>query len=102
MKTHHSTGVVILDEDEKLVGIFTTKDIVLRVIASGLDSATTSVVRVMTHNPDSVDVSTTILQALKRMHAHHYLHLPVVDGSHVCGLVDVQQLTMAMLTYLVP
>jgi len=47
MKAHHSTGVLILDDEERLVGIFTTKDIVLRVIATSLDPSTTTVVRVM-------------------------------------------------------
>ena len=47
MKANHSTGVLILDDEDKLVGIFTTKDIVLRVISTQLDPSTTSVVRVM-------------------------------------------------------
>lgn len=35
------------------------------------------------------------------MHSGHYLHLPVIDGAIPVGLVDVQQLTLAMLSYLV-
>ena len=52
MKSRHHTAVLIVNpsldgRDDKLGGIFTTKDIVLRVIAAGLDPQTTSVVRVM-------------------------------------------------------
>jgi hypothetical protein len=50
MKEFHQTAILIvsaMDGDDKLGGIFTTKDIVLRVIAAGLDPNTTSVVRVM-------------------------------------------------------
>ncbi|KAJ3325063.1 hypothetical protein HDU76_013257 [Blyttiomyces sp. JEL0837] len=103
MKEFHQTAVLVLstgDGDDKLGGIFTTKDIVLRVIAANLDPATTSVVRVMTPHPDSVNTETTILEALKKLHVGHYLHLPVVDGRTPVGLVDVLTLTMAMLDYL--
>ncbi|KAJ1546777.1 hypothetical protein HK096_004740 [Nowakowskiella sp. JEL0078] len=103
MKDFHTTAVLVLNnaEDDKLGGIFTTKDIVLRVVAAGLDPNTTSVVRVMTPHPDSVTVDTSILDALKKLHIGHYLHLPVVDNNYPVGLVDVLELTIAMLNYLV-
>ncbi|RKP04019.1 hypothetical protein CXG81DRAFT_8810, partial [Caulochytrium protostelioides] len=105
MRDHHMTAVLVLNRDsgsahvsasaslsgaggdgdgdgddvDRLDGIFTTKDIVLRVVAAGLDPATTSVIRVMTPHPDAVAPSTSILAALKKLHAGHYLHLPVVE-----------------------
>ncbi|KAH9266498.1 hypothetical protein BASA84_001107 [Batrachochytrium salamandrivorans] len=103
MKAHHSTAVLVVGnstEDDKIGGIFTTKDIVLRVIAASLDPITTSVVRVMTPHPDFVLTETSILDALKKLHAGHYLHLPVVEGGVPVGLVDVMTLTISMLTYL--
>ncbi|KAJ3191713.1 hypothetical protein HK101_007485 [Irineochytrium annulatum] len=102
MREHHMTAILVSSstEDDKLGGIFTTKDIVLRVIAAGLDPATTSVVRVMTPQPDFVGSGTTILDALKKLKAGHYLHLPVVDHGTTLGLVDVLTLTINMLEYL--
>ncbi|KAJ3087099.1 hypothetical protein HK102_011821 [Quaeritorhiza haematococci] len=137
MKERHQTGVLIVnhgsnlpEEGERLAGIFTTKDIVLRVLAAGLDPNTTSVVRVMTPHPDSVSPEVSILDALKKLYSEyfadhitflqyvlrtlrfeitnykpaqkvgHYMHLPVVDDKVPIGLVDVQQLTMAMFNYL--
>ncbi|KAI8848269.1 hypothetical protein BC829DRAFT_425517 [Chytridium lagenaria] len=103
MKDYHQTAILVLsaaDGEDRLGGIFTTKDIVLRVIAAGLDPATTSVVRVMTPHPDSVPSSFSILDALKKLNIGHYLHLPVVDNGSIFGLVDVMTLTMAMLDYL--
>jgi CBS domain-containing protein len=47
MKREHATGILVLDDSGSLVGIFTTKDLVLRVVARGLDPANTSVIRVM-------------------------------------------------------
>ncbi|KAJ3280866.1 hypothetical protein HK104_000355 [Borealophlyctis nickersoniae] len=103
MKARHHTAVLVTnnDGDDRIGGIFTTKDIVLRVLAASLDPATTSVVRVMTPHPDYVNLDTSILEALKKLHAGHYLHLPVVDGRNPVGLVDVMTLTISMLTYLI-
>ncbi|KAI8925503.1 hypothetical protein BC831DRAFT_460579 [Entophlyctis helioformis] len=102
MKSHHGTAVLVVgaQDEEKIGGIFTTKDIVLRVIAASLDPNTTSVVRVMTPHPDFVGPDTSILEALKKLHVGRYLHLPVMDGTTPIGLVDVLTLTISMLTYL--
>ncbi|KAI8818721.1 uncharacterized protein EV422DRAFT_536623 [Fimicolochytrium jonesii] len=103
MKENHQTAVLVSagEMDERIGGICTTKDIVLRVLAASLDPNTTSVVRVMTPHPDSVATETSILDALKKLHAGHYLHLPVVDAGTPVGLVDVMTLTISMLTYLI-
>ncbi|KAG0023809.1 hypothetical protein BGZ82_010637 [Podila clonocystis] len=97
MKQYHTTASLIM-EDGRIAGIFTTKDIVVRVMAAGLEPDTTSVIRVMTPHPDTVPTTMTILDALKTMHSNHYLHLPVVDErGRMAGLVDVLQVSFAML-----
>ena len=53
----------------KIAGIFTSKDIVLRVIAAGLDAARCSVVRVMTPHPDTAPPTMVVQDALKKMHS---------------------------------
>lgn len=53
----------------RIAGIFTSKDIVLRVIAAGLDAGRCSVVRVMTPHPDTAPPTMTIHDALKKMHS---------------------------------
>lgn len=52
----------------KIAGIFTSKDIVLRVIAAGLDSSRCSVVRVMTPHPDTAPPTMSVQEALKKMY----------------------------------
>ncbi|GJJ78943.1 hypothetical protein EMPS_11302 [Entomortierella parvispora] len=97
MKQQHSTACLITEEG-RVTGIFTTKDIVVRVLAAGLEPDRTSVIRVMTPHPDTVPSTMTILEALKKMHVNHYLHLPVVDDQdQMAGLVDVLQVSFAML-----
>ncbi|KAI8147998.1 hypothetical protein BJV82DRAFT_594190 [Fennellomyces sp. T-0311] len=96
MKEYHTTAVLVADK-HGLSGIFTTKDVVLRVIAQGLNPDTCSVVRVMTPHPDTATPQTTILEALRRMHDGHYLNLPVLEDGVIVGMVDVLKLTYATL-----
>jgi CBS domain-containing protein len=97
MKENHTTAVLVQDQGA-ITGIFTSKDVVLRVIAPGLDPATCSVVRVMTPHPDFAPMDMTIQAALRKMHDGHYLNLPVMnDGGEIVGMVDVLKLTYATL-----
>ncbi|CDR37320.1 hypothetical protein NBRC10512_005177 [Rhodotorula toruloides] len=99
MREKRTTAVVVVEGDgKKIAGIFTSKDVVLRVIAAGLDSKTCSVVRVMTPHPDVALPSLSIQDALRKMNDGHYLNLPVVDeAGALIGIVDVLKLTYATL-----
>ncbi|KAH7157140.1 hypothetical protein EDB81DRAFT_855095 [Dactylonectria macrodidyma] len=97
MKENRTTAVLVQDQGA-ITGIFTSKDVVLRVIAPGLDPANCSVVRVMTPHPDFAPIDMTLQAALRKMHDGHYLNLPVMnDGGEIVGMVDVLKLTYATL-----
>ncbi|OTB02080.1 hypothetical protein M426DRAFT_323022 [Hypoxylon sp. CI-4A] len=97
MKENHTTAVLVQDQGQ-ITGIFTSKDVVLRVIAPGLDPSTCSVVRVMTPHPDFAPMDMSIQAALRKMHDGHYLNLPVMnDLGEIVGMVDVLKLTYATL-----
>ncbi|KAL2163266.1 hypothetical protein VTH06DRAFT_5322 [Thermothelomyces fergusii] len=97
MKENHTTAVLVTDQGA-ITGIFTSKDVVLRVIAPGLDPATCSVIRVMTPHPDFAPMDMSIQAALRKMHDGHYLNLPVMnDSGEIVGMVDVLKLTYATL-----
>ncbi|KAL2919946.1 hypothetical protein HK105_200012 [Polyrhizophydium stewartii] len=109
MKAAKETAVLVFEPSPEdplvaggsLAGIFTTKDLVLRVLAGGMDPATTPIARVMTPHPDCVTPETTIIDALKKMYSHRYLHLPIVnDEGVVCGMADVLKLTYSILAEL--
>lgn len=71
MKERRTTAVCVMEVVggvQKIVGIFTSKDVVLRVIAAGLDSQRCSVVRVMTPHPDTALPTLSVQDALKKMH----------------------------------
>ena len=67
MKENHTTALLVQDQGS-ITGIFTSKDVVLRVIAPGLDPATCSVVRVMTPHPDFAPTDMSIQAALRKLH----------------------------------
>lgn len=105
MKERRTTAVCVMEGSggvigtaQKIAGIFTSKDVVLRVIAAGLDSERCSVVRVMTPHPDTAPPSMSVHDALKKMHNGHYLNLPVVEADgRLVAIVDVLKLTYATL-----
>ncbi|KAL1301644.1 hypothetical protein AAFC00_005867 [Neodothiora populina] len=97
MKENHTTAVLVQDQGS-ITGIFTSKDVVLRVIAAGLDPSNCSVVRVMTPHPDFAPMDMSIQSALRKMHDGHYLNLPVMSNEgEIVGMVDVLKLTYATL-----
>jgi CBS domain-containing protein len=77
MKERRVTAVCVMENAPagathnvpRIAGIFTSKDVVLRVIAAGLDAGRCSVVRVMTPHPDTAPPSMTVHDALKKMHS---------------------------------
>jgi CBS domain-containing protein len=75
MKENHTTAVLVQDQGS-ITGIFTSKDVVLRVIAPGLDPANCSVVRVMTPHPDFAPTDMSIQAALRKMHGKSFAPLP--------------------------
>ena len=72
-----------------LVGVFTFKDMMTRVLAKDISLAS-AVSEVMTPNPESVSPNLSVLEALQVMHDQRFLTLPVCeDDGTVVGLVDV-------------
>lgn len=69
----------------KIAGIFTSKDVVLRVIAAGLDPGRCSVVRVMTPHPDTALPTLSVQDALRKMHSESGVRDAYLQSSgHSC------------------
>uniref|UniRef100_J3NBR0 CBS domain-containing protein n=2 Tax=Oryza brachyantha TaxID=4533 RepID=J3NBR0_ORYBR len=85
---------VVVTTGNTLQGIFTSKDLLMRVVAQNLSPELTLVEKVMTINPDFATLDTTILDALHIMHDGKFLHIPVVDREgQIAACLDVLQLT---------
>ncbi|KAM0883898.1 hypothetical protein ACQ4PT_031329 [Festuca glaucescens] len=90
---------VVITTGNSLQGIFTSKDILMRVVAQNLSPELTLVEKVMTAHPDCATLDTTILDALHIMHDGKFLHIPVIDGDgKVVACLDVLQLTHAAIS----
>jgi len=83
-------GAVMVVDNEKLVGIFTERDAVFRVIAPGLEARTTRLADVMTPSPMSVDPERSFGYALQMMHEHGFRHVPVVEDGRPVGIVSAR------------
>ncbi|WVZ54082.1 hypothetical protein U9M48_004946 [Paspalum notatum var. saurae] len=85
---------VIITVGNSLHGIFTSKDVLMRVVAQNLSPELTLVEKVMTAHPDSATLDTTILDALHIMHDGKFLHIPVLDGENPETANDVANTIM--------
>jgi CBS domain-containing protein len=88
-------GAVLIGEGNRLQGIFTERDLLIRVVARGLDPDTTRLQEVMTLDPDTVGPDDWASLALERMRSSGYRHVPVVDDGIVVGIVSLRDLYAA-------
>jgi CBS domain-containing protein len=83
-----SIGAIVVVEHESLIGIFTERDAVFRVIAQGRDAQTTRLSEVMTPAPLTAEPDRTFGFALQLMHEHGFRHVPVVEDGKLVGIVS--------------
>lgn len=83
-------GEVVIVEKGKVVGIFTERDIIFRVIALSRDPAATQLRQVMTPNVETVSVTDPIAVAVNKMAVRNCRHLPVIKQGKCTGMVSVR------------
>jgi CBS domain-containing protein len=88
LMTIKHVGAILIVEGERLLGIFTERDALFRVIARGLDPRTTRVADVMTLKPKTIGPNDSFGRALFLMHENGFRHLPVVEGNVVTGIIS--------------
>jgi CBS domain-containing protein len=77
----------ICGNDDRLIGMLTDRDIVVRVLAHGKDPATTMVGELARGTPITIAADASIDQALSLMREHTIKRLPVLDGKRLCGII---------------
>ena len=75
-------------EDNQLVGIFTGRDAVCRVLAQRRDPSSTRLAEVMTANPTTMSPNETALDALRLMTNGGFRHVPLVKNGRILGVVS--------------
>jgi CBS domain-containing protein len=101
MNDRNVGALVIVDEDDRAVGIVTDRDITTRVTAQGRDAISLAVSKVMTPKPVTVSEVTTAREALHAMRAGGFRRLPVVNREkEVVGIVTLDDLLELFASFL--
>jgi CBS domain-containing protein len=83
-----NVGAILVVEGDRLVGIFTERDVVGRVVAPGLDARATRLGDVMTGDVQTVHPDKPFGYAMVVMHEGGFRHLPVVEDGKLVGIVS--------------
>jgi len=91
--TDNKIGALMVMDGGKLVGIFTERDALSRVLAAGRDPRDTRVVEVMTTDPCCVSPAMTVNDAMELVSKRRFRHLPIVEDGKVQALLSSRDLT---------
>lgn len=102
MQREHRGCVVVTDDgtsDSKVTGIFTERDVLFRIVDRGRNPAALPLGDVMTPDPETLPVNSTVAYALNKMSVGGFRHIPVVDEEHrpafVISVRDVVEFLVA-------
>jgi len=79
--------VLVIDDQQRLSGIFTGRDAV-RALADGKDGAATTLAQAMTPDPVTITPDSRAIDALRAMCDGGFRHLPVVEDGRIWGTVS--------------
>lgn len=85
-------GLLVVDDEKNLVGVFTERDILRRVVVAGLDPKTTLVADVQTVDVVTCVPDTSLEECSAIMTTRRIRHLPVADEQTVYGVVTIGDL----------
>lgn len=93
LMTAGKVGALIVMDGGRLIGIFTERDALNKVLAGGLDPSKTKVSDVMTKDPYCIHPTTTVGDAMKFITERRFRHLPIVDNGKVLAVISSGDLT---------
>jgi CBS domain-containing protein len=83
-------GSIMITEGDRIAGIFTERDALVRVLAKAVDPETTRVDAVMTSNPQTVEADVPVGHALHLMYEGGFRHVPVVEDGRPVGMISAR------------
>lgn len=93
MKNRNIGALIVLSGDGGVVGIFSERDLLTRVVGQNLDTKTTKVSEVMTSDPQCVEATMTVEEAMRKVTEQRIRHLPLVTGGKLEALISSGDLT---------
>ncbi len=94
LMAERNIGAVPVLKGGQLVGIFSERDIMKRVVAQGLDPKIMRVAQVMTAEPLTVAPNETLENCMVLMKKHAVRHLPIVDAGKLVGVVSLRDILL--------
>src|SRR5262249_33306468 len=85
-------GSILIVEGEKLVGIFTERDLLNRVVAKDLDPKKTLISEVMSKNVTTVSIRETTESCFQKMESTKCRHIPIMEGQKLVGVVTMRNI----------
>lgn len=89
MAAHKIGAVIIKDQDQKVCGIASERDVVRQISQLGVDALSKPVLVCMTKNVITCQPDSTIDQVMAIMTENKFRHLPVMDGESLIGIVSI-------------
>ncbi|MFW5681923.1 MAG: CBS domain-containing protein [Phycisphaeraceae bacterium] len=98
MNQHRVGGLVVVGSDDRLLGVFTERDVLRRVVAEGRDPALTPVKHVMTRDVTTIRPEQSVENARNAFASKRIRHLPVVDETgRLLGMISIGDVNAWML-----
>jgi CBS domain-containing protein len=94
----HNIGALPMMRNGELIGIFSERDVMNRVVAAGRSPGITKVNEVMTANPKTVNIDESVENCLFVMREFGFRHLLIVDGKELKGLVSQRDILMSYIS----
>lgn len=92
----HRVGCILVLDDGRLVGIFTERDVLRRVVGAGLDPKTSLVADVMTAEVITISPDSSVEQTMVIFTEKRCRHLPVIEGGQLVGTISIGDITRWM------
>jgi CBS domain-containing protein len=97
MNQLHIGAVLVTDGQCNLLGIFTERDVLSRIVAQGADPKTTAVQTVMTTKLVTITPDTTVEEAMALFMDRRIRHLPVLDQGNLSGIISIGDINRRLL-----
>jgi CBS domain-containing protein len=94
LMVEHNIGAVPVLKQGELIGIFSERDLMNRVVVEGKDPARTPVSEVMTGDPLTVAPNDSVETCMTLMRRHGFRHLPVCSGNELRGVVSLRDVLL--------
>ncbi len=94
LMVEHNIGAVPVLQDGRMVGIFSERDLMIRVVVAGKDPAQTPVSHVMTEDPLTVAPDEPLETCMTLMKRHGFRHLPICAGRELKGVISLRDILL--------